>query len=142
MVNLTVSPTKSAGRSYLKDSLVNGQPAKIRCIDIDGQTYVINRGPVTVVSLEDDWYEDVRDPERVIEALKGEVDFRADIFSFWQRPPDASPKSHIPDGMGTDRVASPSRLRSLVESSDQVEGPKSDPKIREAGRYGKRDRIR
>ena len=69
MVNLTVSPTKSTGCSYLKDTLVNGQPAKIRCVDIDGQTYVINRGPVTVVSLEDDWYEDVRDPERVIRSV-------------------------------------------------------------------------
>ena len=142
MVNLTVSPTKSAGRSYLKDSLVNGQPAKIRCIDIDGQTYVINRGPVTVVSLEDDWYEDVRDPEHVIETLKGGVDFRADIFSFWQRPPDATPKYHIPDGVGTDRFASFSELRSLVESSDQIEGKKPDPKVREAGRHGKGDGIR
>ena len=132
MVNLTVSPTKSAGRSYLKDSLVNGQPAKIRCIDIDGQTYVINRGPVTVVSLEDDWYEDVRDPERVIEALKSEVDFRADIFSFWQRPPDASPKYTLSDGMGTDRVASPSRvtitggiIRSSRGSEIRSENPRS-----------------
>ena len=38
--NLTVSPTTSIGRSYSKETLVNGQPAKIRCIDIDGQTYV------------------------------------------------------------------------------------------------------
>jgi hypothetical protein len=92
MVNLTVSPTKSTGCSYLKDTLVSGQPAKIRCVDIDGQTYVINRGPVTVVSLEDDWYEDVRDPERVIQAFKSEVDYRADLFTFWQRLPDTEPR--------------------------------------------------
>ena len=96
MPNLAVSPTKAVSRSYSKDTLVNGQPAKIKCIDIDGQTYAINHGPVTVVSLEDDWYEDVRNPERVIEALKRDVDFRADIFSFWQRPPEATPKYAYP----------------------------------------------
>jgi hypothetical protein len=88
----TASLPLSTGRSYWKATLVNGQPARVRCIDIAGQTYAINRGPVTVVGLEDDWYEDVRDPEHVIEALRSAVDFRADIFTFWQRPPDVDAK--------------------------------------------------
>lgn len=77
---------------YTKDAMAKGQPVKIECIDICGQTYAIANGPVTVMSLEDDWFEDVVDPEAVIEALKKNAGFRPDIFTFWQRPPDVQPK--------------------------------------------------
>jgi hypothetical protein len=78
--------------TYWKDSLINGQPAKIRCVDIDKQTYVVNGGPVTVAGLEDDWYEDVRDPESVIKALSTQPGFKPDVFTFLQRMPDLQPR--------------------------------------------------
>ena len=55
---------------FAKDTLIKGQPAQIECVEIGGQTYSITRGPAHVVSLEDEWYEDVRDPEAVIAALR------------------------------------------------------------------------
>ena len=86
------SPSLSVSDTYWKESLVNGKPAKIRCIDIDKQTYVINRGPVTVVGLEDDWYEDVHDPYSVIKALSNYHGFKPDVFTFLQRMPDLQPR--------------------------------------------------
>jgi hypothetical protein len=85
-------PPLSAPRLFQQDTLIKGQPARIDCIDIGGQTYTITRGPLTVVSLEDEWYDDVRDPEAVIAALKDQSDARIDLFTFWQRLPDLEPK--------------------------------------------------
>ena len=72
--------------------LTTGQPVKIACVEICGQTYAIANGPVTVLSLEDDWFEDVVDPEEVIETLKQSAGFKPDIFTFWQRLPEVEPK--------------------------------------------------
>ena len=54
-----------APRIFSKDTLHKGQPAQIECVDIFGQIYTLTRGPVTVLALEDEWYEDVRDPAAV-----------------------------------------------------------------------------
>lgn len=79
-------------QAFTKETLVNGHPAKIRCVRIDGQTYAISKGLVTVAKLEDEWFEDVADPESVIRALSGAAGVRPDIFSFWQRVPEVEPK--------------------------------------------------
>jgi hypothetical protein len=79
-------------RTFAKDTLVKGQPAQVECVDIGGQTYSITRGPLTVVSLEDEWYEDVRDPEAVIASLREQSEFKPDLFTFWQRLPDLEPR--------------------------------------------------
>jgi len=79
-----------------KETLVKGKPAKMACVDIGGQTYAIQRGPVTMVGLDDDWYEDVRNPEEVIETLRNSRGFKPDVFTFWQRLPDVQPRYHYP----------------------------------------------
>jgi len=76
---------------FKKETLIKGKPKTIECTEIYGQRYTISKGLVTVVSLEEEWYEDVRDPNAVIVALK-EAHFRADIFTFWQRFPDTTPR--------------------------------------------------
>ena len=58
------SPASRASDTFLKDALVSGRPAKVECVELDGQTYSITRGPLTVVSLEDEWYDDVAIPPR------------------------------------------------------------------------------
>src|SRR5262249_24462835 len=72
--------------TFTRDTLINGEPARLECLEIDGQTYAISRGFATTVNLEDEWFEDVRDPMSVIAALK-EYQVDADIFTFWQRLP-------------------------------------------------------
>src|ERR1041385_7543402 len=79
-------------RAFTKETLIKGQPAQLECVEINGQIYSINRGPIIVASLEDDWFEDVRDPAAVIETLKSSADLKPDLFTFWQRLPDLEPK--------------------------------------------------
>src|SRR6266851_360184 len=83
---MSVSAPPPPGR-FAKDTLIKGKPARIEYMQIAGQTYAITRGPLTVVSLEDEWYEDVNDPAAVIECLRENPAFRPDIFTFWQRLP-------------------------------------------------------
>ena len=71
---------------FTKDTLIDGKPARVECLDIDGQTYCLSRGAATIVRLEEDWYDDVRNPMFVIAALK-QSRVSADIFTFWQRLP-------------------------------------------------------
>jgi hypothetical protein len=78
-------------RILTKETLIRGKPVQLKCIEIGGQQYALSPGPAKVVSLEDEWYEDVKDPELVIQTLKNS-DLKADIFTFWQRPPDLEPK--------------------------------------------------
>jgi hypothetical protein len=87
-----ISSTREPLQVFAKETLIKGQPAKQDCIQIGGQTYSITSGALTIVSLEDDWYEDVRDPEAVIQALKEASDLKADLFTFWQRLPNIEPR--------------------------------------------------
>ena len=78
--------------AFTKEILVNGAPRKVDCLAIDGQVYSVSKGLTRVATLEEDeeWYEDVRDPDAAIAALRS-GSLRADIFSFWQRLPDTQP---------------------------------------------------
>jgi len=76
---------------FTKETLIDGKPARIECVDISGQSYCLSRGLITMVRLEDEWYEDVNDPELAIAALK-DASVTVDIFSFWQRPPETEPR--------------------------------------------------
>jgi hypothetical protein len=78
-------------RTFTKDILVKGKPAKKRCIEIAGQQYTVSCGFANVVSLDDEWFEDVKDPDHVIQTIK-RSGLGADIFAFWQRPPDQEPR--------------------------------------------------
>lgn len=82
----------SAGQIVTKETLSKGKPAQIECIEIGGQIFSITRGPITVIRLEDEWYEDIDDPQAIISALKGKIGFKPDLFTFWQRMPDVEPK--------------------------------------------------
>jgi len=77
---------------FSKETLVKGKPAQMECVEIDRQSYALTRGLVTMISLEDEWYDDVRDPAFVIDTLKNSDGFKADIFTFWQRWPDCQVK--------------------------------------------------
>lgn len=78
-------------RAFQKDTLVNGVPTRIECLDISGQTFALSPGPARIVRLEDEWYEDIHDPVAVVGALK-ESRIKADLFTFWQRLPDTEPR--------------------------------------------------
>jgi hypothetical protein len=91
MPQSTLSEAPQKLQVITRETLVKGKPAKMRGLEIRGQTYALTTGPVTVVGLEDDWYEDVRDPDSVIRTLSASKGFKPDIFTFWQRLPDVEP---------------------------------------------------
>ena len=92
-MSITMSlPPSQAPRLFSKETLIKGQPSQIECVEILGQTYSVTRGPLTVLALEDEWYEDVRDPAAVLDALRDHPDIRPDVFTFWQRVPDIEPR--------------------------------------------------
>jgi hypothetical protein len=79
-------------RLYHWDTLIKGQPARIECMDILGQRYALSRGPVSILRLEDEWYEDVGDPAAVIEVLQNNGECNPDLLTFWQRLPETEPR--------------------------------------------------
>lgn len=76
---------------FTKETLVKGKPTRINCLQIKGQTYTLSNGPVTVVRLEDEWYEDMQEPKSVITVLQ-DAQVKADILTFWQRLPQIEPQ--------------------------------------------------
>ncbi len=82
--------------SYAYETLTKGKPSALECVDILGQRYALARGSLAVLGLEDDWYEDVRDPAAVIEVLKKNRGLKPDLFTFWQRLPEVEPKYSYP----------------------------------------------
>src|SRR5262249_3555442 len=72
---------------------VDGASVKLKYVNVCGQTLAVSRrGPISVVSLEDEWYENLNDPDEVISSLRGNPGFKPDIFTFWQRLPNIEPK--------------------------------------------------
>lgn len=77
---------------YQKKLMVDGYPVDSECVDIAQQTYAIRRGFPSTIALEEEWYEDVENPEMVVAALQGSSSTVADLFTFWQRIPEVDPK--------------------------------------------------
>ena len=78
-------------RVFIKDAVRNGKPVRLSCVEIGAQNYCINGNLLKVARLENEWFEDVDDPDFVIRALANS-EIRPDIFTFWQRVPDSEPK--------------------------------------------------
>jgi hypothetical protein len=78
-------------RVFTKETVLNGQRAQLECVEIDGQTFTISRGVLTVVTLEDEWFHEVHDPAAVLEVLRADRTLGADLFSFCQRLPNTEP---------------------------------------------------
>jgi len=89
---MTPSAVVEPLRVFRKGTLIKGKPTEIDCVEINGQIFAVGRGPVRVVELEDEWYDDVGDPDAVVRSLIERADFRPDIFRFWQRVPDVQPR--------------------------------------------------
>src|SRR5687768_7330553 len=64
------SRTLPVGEVCSKPTLERGEPTTISCVEIFGQTYALANGPIRIIRLEDEWYEDVADPTAVVSALR------------------------------------------------------------------------
>lgn len=68
-----------------------GKPVPVRGIHLDEKRLIVQGRFLTVARLKDEWYEDIDDPDVVVNALR-DSDLRPDLFTFWQRLPDTTPK--------------------------------------------------
>jgi hypothetical protein len=84
-----------APQVFWKDTLINGEPAQVRCLEIGGQTFSIDSGLVKTIRLEDEWFQEVADPRAVIDFLKSHVEL-GDILTFCQRLPNVEPRFPFP----------------------------------------------
>src|SRR5437899_1904641 len=60
-------------------------------MDIAGKKIIIDGKIPRIAKLADEWFEDVGNPEVLIDSLRG-GERRADILTFWQRLPDTEPQ--------------------------------------------------
>jgi Acetyltransferase (GNAT) domain len=60
-------------------------------MEINGKKILIEGRILRVASLEQEWYEDIEDPQTLINDLR-QTEPKADILTFWQRLPDTEPK--------------------------------------------------
>jgi hypothetical protein len=58
---------------------------------INGQRVMVEGKALRIASFEQEWYEDVEDPQALINELR-KIEPRPDILTFWQRLPDTEPK--------------------------------------------------
>lgn len=80
---------------YRKPTLIRGVRSNVDCVDIGGQVFTLSTGAVRVLRLEDEWYEDVAEPAAIVESLQRDRPI-ADLFTFWQRVPDLTPRHDYP----------------------------------------------
>jgi hypothetical protein len=60
-------------------------------VNVQGHDIVIGGGPIRVGRLDQEWYEDIANPAALLSSL-ADGPVRPDVFTFWQRLPDASPR--------------------------------------------------
>jgi hypothetical protein len=63
-------------------------------IQLDGKRILIQGKLARIARLEEEWYEDLDNPEELIRSLR-QSRHRPDILTFWQRLPDIVPKHHF-----------------------------------------------
>jgi hypothetical protein len=83
------------GQLFTEDTLVKGRPSTQSCVRLAGHTCVIERGALTVVQLQDEWFEDLERPGALLDELQGSG-IKADLFTFWQRLPQVEPLHPYP----------------------------------------------
>jgi len=72
------------------ENMPKGSPGGVPAIHVHDKRLVVKGRFLRVARLQDEWYDDVGDPEAIIETLK-RIDSKPDIFTFWQRLPDTTP---------------------------------------------------
>ena len=73
------------------ETLLDGKKVRRHNVEINGQTFSISKGPLSFAALEEESFEDLRDPEIAIAGLK-RCRPRPDIFTFCQRIPETESK--------------------------------------------------
>jgi hypothetical protein len=87
-------PSSTAG-AFTKRTIYAGRPVELECLKIGGHTLAITGRALKVARIEEEWHQDVTNPEEIVEGLKQSKP-KVDIFTFWQRIPDTEIKYQYP----------------------------------------------
>jgi len=79
-------------QTYFKEVLVKGRPTRIRCLDIDGVTLTISFGFPRIVTVEDEWFAELANPQAIADQLRSWPGLDVDILAFWNPLPDPEPR--------------------------------------------------
>lgn len=74
-----------------KESLVSGKSNHCASIVVACKEIIITGGLVKTARLAEEWYQDVEEPELIMESVK-KSNIKVDIFTFWQRLPETEIK--------------------------------------------------
>ena len=70
---------------------IDGNYVNVESIRVNNNQVIIGGGGLRVARLKEEWYEDVGDPQAILAVLK-ELSPPPDLFTFWQRLPDITPR--------------------------------------------------
>ena len=82
------------GLVYQETIRFKGEPVQCDAVRVSNQTFFLSGKLLRTASLsrdKDEWQQDVKNPEEVIQALKS-CEARVDLFKFWQRIPESEAK--------------------------------------------------
>jgi hypothetical protein len=78
-------------RILMDEINVRGYRVKVPALDIDNKRFIITGTLLKTAKLKEEWFEDIENPASYIIHLNN-TRFRVDIFAFWQRLPETTPK--------------------------------------------------
>jgi hypothetical protein len=84
-------PAGNAIVAVPKTLLLNGKAVRRHSVVINGQRFLISGGPLKFAALEEELFEDLKDPEQAIAELS-KCSPCPDILTFCQRVPDIQPR--------------------------------------------------
>jgi hypothetical protein len=73
------------------DTLVKGKLTRLRSFVVDGKELIVTGKFTRTATLAEEWYEDVDAPASIVKGIE-QSNQPVDIFSFWQRLPDTTPR--------------------------------------------------
>jgi hypothetical protein len=87
-MTLPIASSVSHASVFTKETLIKGQPARIQCVDLLGHTFELHGNFLAQLSLEDEWFEDIEDPQALVQAVAQLPGRTPDLLTFWQRMPE------------------------------------------------------
>jgi hypothetical protein len=83
--------SNTAGALYQETVRRKGVPIRLDAVWTEDKPFIISGRLLRTAALKNEWQQDVEQPERVIQELKGSG-AKVDLLRFWQRIPDSEPK--------------------------------------------------
>jgi len=116
----------------IEKTIIRGKATELHSIVVGGRKILITEGLLRTARISDEWFEDVENPEQLIEGLR-KSNTKVDVFSFWQRLPDVKPRYDY--YMERESIAA-LPITSVVQWQKAQLDPKARNKLRKSTKLG------